>query len=199
MDDRSSYTVLVVDDNPATLYATARVLRAAGFATLEAETGAKGLELAEYASLIILDVNLPDIHGLEVARLLRAHPRTGFLPILHLSAAHVSPMDAAAGLHAGGDEYLVAPVTPEELVDAAERLIDQAAARLPAPQQREWLGAHRQLIAAEQELFDVAARVARSECDASALDAAEQKVRELRQQAETILDTAVRRLRDRRP
>lgn len=199
MDERSSYAILVVDDNAATLYATARTLRAAGFATLEAQTGARALELAEYASLIILDVNLPDIHGLEVARLLRAHPRTGFLPIIHLSAARVSPVDAAAGLDSGSDEYLVAPVSPEDLVAAVEHLIEQAVTRLPAPQQREWLGVHRRLIAAEQELFELAARVARSEAEVSQLDAAEEQVRALRRQAEAMLDAAVGRSRERRP
>lgn len=196
MDDRSSYTILVVDDNPATLYATARTLRAAGFATLEAATGAQGLELAEYASLVILDVNLPDIHGLEVARLLRAHPRTGFLPILHLSAARVSPQDAQAGLRAGGDEYLAAPVTPVELVATVERLIELSTARLPVlEQQQEWLRLHRQLMAAEHELLQLAGRVGRSEADTADLELMEGQVRALRSRAEAKLDASLRVLR----
>lgn len=195
MDDRSTYTILVVDDNVATLYATARTLRAAGFATLEADSGAQGLELAEYASLVVLDVNLPDIHGLEVARLLRAHPRTGFLPILHLSAARVHPQDATAGLRAGADEYLVAPAEPDVLVATVERLIEDAITRFPSPEQRDWMRLHRRLMAEEQNLFTLARRVARGEIAPEQLDRAEQNVRQLRAQAEATLHTAVGRLR----
>ena len=61
--------IVVVDDNPATLYSTSRVLRAAGFNVTEAINGEQALEFAgKGADLILLDVNLPDIHGFEVCR-----------------------------------------------------------------------------------------------------------------------------------
>ena len=68
--------ILVVDDNPAALYATARVLRSAGYEVLEATTGAAGLEAAPLADLVVLDINLPDMDGFEVCRRIRASPRT---------------------------------------------------------------------------------------------------------------------------
>ena len=62
--DRSKHTVLVVDDNPVTCYATARALRSAGFATIEAGTGQQALDLSRgNVSAVVLDVHLPDIGG----------------------------------------------------------------------------------------------------------------------------------------
>jgi hypothetical protein len=78
--------ILAVDDNPAALYATSRVLRSAGYEVIEATTGAAALAAAGRADLVVLDVNLPDIDGFEVCRRLRARPDTAQLPVLHLSA-----------------------------------------------------------------------------------------------------------------
>ena len=64
--------IVVVDDNPASLYSTSRILRSAGFEVLEASTGTEALAFAEQdVGLIVLDINLPDIDGLEVCRRLR--------------------------------------------------------------------------------------------------------------------------------
>jgi CheY-like chemotaxis protein len=66
-------TLLVVDDTPASRYATSRVLRGAGFTVLEAASGQEALTLAQQGpDLVVLDVNLPDIDGFEVCRRLRA-------------------------------------------------------------------------------------------------------------------------------
>ena len=78
--------ILAVDDNPAALYATARVLRSAGYEVLEATTGNAALRAAAQADLVVLDINLPDMDGFEVCRRLRARPETAQLPVLHLSA-----------------------------------------------------------------------------------------------------------------
>lgn len=112
----------------AARYAAARVLRAAGFKTLEACDGAEALRLALGASAVILDVHLPDIHGFEVCRLLRSNPATRRLPIVHMSAVYVSDGDKTNGETAGCDAYLVAPVSPEILVSTVERLLGIAAA-----------------------------------------------------------------------
>ena len=122
--DRSRHTVLVVDDNPATRYATARVIRAAGFATAEAGTGAEALRLATTAiSALVLDVHLPDIDGFEICRRLRADPATAALPVIHLSAAYVQSEDKVTGLNAGADAYLVHPVEPAVLVATLQALV----------------------------------------------------------------------------
>ena len=75
MTDRA-HTVLVVDDNPATRYSTSRVLRAAGFRSLEAASGQRGAGAGRrgVSDLMVLDVHLPDIDGFEVCRRLRAAP-----------------------------------------------------------------------------------------------------------------------------
>ncbi len=72
MSDRQAPRIVVVDDNPATRYTTARVLKAAGFVVAEAATGEEGIESAmQGADAVVLDVNLPDINGFEVCKRLR--------------------------------------------------------------------------------------------------------------------------------
>ncbi|HTU64396.1 MAG TPA: response regulator [Steroidobacteraceae bacterium] len=117
--------ILVVDDNAASLYATVRILKAAGFDVIEADTGLKALEAAEHADigLIVLDINLPDIDGLEVCRRLRARSHTAYLPVVHLSATHVSQLDMTHGLSAGGDSYLTHPVDPPVLIATVRTLL----------------------------------------------------------------------------
>jgi PAS domain S-box-containing protein len=109
--------IVIVDDNPATLYSTSRILRAAGFNVTEAINGEQGLEFAgQGADLILLDVNLPDLHGFEVCRRLRENPQTKRLPVIHLSATFVKEIDKAQGLDSGGDGYLTHPVEPPVLI-----------------------------------------------------------------------------------
>lgn len=122
--DRSVHTVLVVDDNPATRYSTARVIRAAGFRTAEAGSGGEALELiAQGVSGVVLDVHLPDIDGFELCRMIRSKPATASLPVVHLSAEYVRSEDRVTGLNAGADGYMVHPVEPAVLVATMQALI----------------------------------------------------------------------------
>lgn len=120
---RGNYSVLVVDDHDAARYATARALRATGFRTMEAAAGAQALELAPYASAMVLDVHLPDLDGFEVCRLLRRQAATSTLPVIHLTAMRVTKEDQATALAAGGDGYMVAPADPDALAFKIERLL----------------------------------------------------------------------------
>ena len=120
---RSAHGVLVVDDNPAHLYAVARGLRASGFRTVEAGSGAQALELSEFVSAVVLDVNLPDVDGLEVCRLLRAREATARLPIIHISAIRMDDEAREAASVAGADLFLVAPIDHLELAKALDALI----------------------------------------------------------------------------
>lgn len=122
---RSHHSVLVVDDNPSTRYATARSLRAAGFNTVEAAAGAEALELVEFVSAVVLDVHLPDLLGFEVCRLLRQRAPTASLPVVHVSAVFVSPEEQKAGMEAGADAYMVSPVDPDALVATLDHLIEE--------------------------------------------------------------------------
>jgi PAS domain S-box-containing protein len=117
MSDRDPVTILVVDDNPASLYATSRVLRAAGFSVIEAATGGEALAHADGSpQLVVLDVNLPDMDGFQVCRELRANQRTARIPVIHLSATFVKDVDKVQGLDAGADGYLTHPVEPPVLI-----------------------------------------------------------------------------------
>ncbi len=123
MIDRSLHSVLVVDDNRANRYATARALRAAGFNTVEAAAGAEALELVDFVSAVVLDVHLPDLLGFEVCRLLRSRAATASLPVVHVSAVYITQAEQAQGMQAGADAYMVAPVDPEALVATLDHLI----------------------------------------------------------------------------
>ena len=117
MPDEYAARIVVVDDNPATLYSTSRVLRAANFDVEEGANGEQALDLANQgADLLLLDVNLPDIHGFEVCKRLREDPRTARLPVIHISATFVKEIDKAQGLDAGADGYLTHPIEPPVLV-----------------------------------------------------------------------------------
>lgn len=124
MSSPERQTILVVDDNAASLYATSRILRAAGFKVIEAVNGTDALAFATpEIDLIILDINLPDIDGLEVCRKLRARSDAAYLPIVHLSATFVTSVDMAQGLSAGADSYLTHPADPAVLVATVRALL----------------------------------------------------------------------------
>ena len=107
-------TVLVVDDDDRLVSSVRRVLAYEGYRVITATTGAEGLQLARDASpdLIVLDVMLPGLDGLEIARRVQAG---GGVPILMLSARDRIE-DKVAGLEAGADDYLVKPFAVEELL-----------------------------------------------------------------------------------
>src|SRR3954467_12047801 len=107
MIDRSQHSVLVVDDNESSRYATARSVRAGGFNIVEAAAGAEALELGEFVSAVVLDVHLPDLIGFEVCRLLRNRATTADLPIVYVSAMYVSEHDQQHGMSTGGNAYMV--------------------------------------------------------------------------------------------
>ena len=123
MIDRSLHSVLVVDDNDATRYATARTLKAGGFNTVEAAAGAEALELGEFVSAVVLDVHLPDLLGFEVCRLLRSKAPTAHVPVVYVSAMYVSELDQRQGIDSGGNAYLVSPVDPDALLATLDQLI----------------------------------------------------------------------------
>jgi CheY-like chemotaxis protein len=126
---RSELTVLVVDDNAGSRYAISRSLEAAGYRTVQAAGGSEALERAADVDAVILDVHLPDIDGLEVCHRLR---RTGskVLPIIQVSAVYTEREHRGNGAAAGADEYIVAPVDPELLVETLDSLIAKYRAKV---------------------------------------------------------------------
>ena len=114
---RERELILSVDDDGGARYARGRLLRNAGFDVIEAANGAQALERAlERPDLIILDVGLPDIDGIEVCRRLKADPRTAVLPVLQVSASFVNSSDRTRALEGGADNFIVEPVEPEVLI-----------------------------------------------------------------------------------
>ncbi len=101
---------LCVDDVEPHRYSIARFLRHAGFDVLEADTGSAGLHLAmERPDVIMLDVGLPDINGIEVCRRLKANPDTTAIPVIHLTASHFESAVREQSVGAGAYDYITAP------------------------------------------------------------------------------------------
>jgi two-component sensor histidine kinase len=117
--------VLNVNDDEPGRYATSRILHRAGFKVLEAGTGADALRIAneELPPVVILDVNLPDINGIDVCRRLKSEPRTAALMVLQVSATNVAVADRVQSLAAGADSFLIEPVEPEELTAVTRALL----------------------------------------------------------------------------
>jgi two-component system sensor histidine kinase/response regulator len=117
--------ILNVDDHEPGRYARSRLLKQAGFEVTEAETGTQALELAEALrpALIMLDVNLPDISGLEVCRKIKSNSLLGSTPVLQISASAVSTEDRVDGLDNGADAYLVEPVHSDVLLATVRALL----------------------------------------------------------------------------
>jgi len=117
--------ILNVDDNEPGRYATTRILTRAGFQVLEAGTGKEALRLARSASpqLVVLDVNLPDMSGIEVCRTLKTDPATAGIMVLQVSATNIAVLDRVSSLSAGADSFLIEPVEPEELEAVTRALL----------------------------------------------------------------------------
>jgi PAS domain S-box-containing protein len=125
MDLRDSATLLNVNDDEANRYALTRILRSAGYRVLEGATGAEALRLTreERPDLVVLDVKLPDLNGIEVCRLLKADPRTAGIAVLHVSARYVRTENKVEGLESGADGYLAQPVDAAELLATVRALL----------------------------------------------------------------------------
>ncbi|BCQ25878.1 response regulator [Caballeronia sp. NK8] len=123
--DWSEVLILNVDDNDGARYAKTRILSRAGFNVIEAATGTAALERvrAEAPDLVLLDVKLPDINGLEVCRQIKASPETASALVLQTSAAAVHSLDRIRGLEGGADSYLTEPVEPAELIAHVRALL----------------------------------------------------------------------------
>ncbi|HEY6491991.1 MAG TPA: SpoIIE family protein phosphatase [Trebonia sp.] len=109
-------TLLLVDDDEAKRYVLATWLRRAGHTVTEVSTGQDALGLVAAAELVLLDVNLPDMSGFDVCRLIKSDPLTAAIPVIQVSATAVEVADRARGLTLGADAYLVEPTEPAELL-----------------------------------------------------------------------------------
>ena len=116
--------ILLVDDEPNVLRMVSYTLQAEGYEVITAQNGAEAISKAQTESpdLVLLDVMLPDMSGLEVCAEIRKRPETIDLPVIMLSALAQVP-DKIKGLEAGADEYITKPITPGELLARIKALL----------------------------------------------------------------------------
>ena len=109
--------ILVAEDEQDVLNLVAANLKAAGYQVLKAEDGESALEQARSAlpALVILDLMLPGMSGLEVCKVLKGEPATRSIPVLMLTAK-AEEVDRIVGLELGADDYVTKPFSPRELV-----------------------------------------------------------------------------------
>jgi two-component system phosphate regulon response regulator PhoB len=109
--------ILIVEDEPDILDLVSYNLQQAGFDVVPVETGEEALNVAarETLALVVLDLMLPGIDGLEVCRLLKQRAESKDIPVLMLTA-RTEEVDRIVGLELGADDYLVKPFSPRELV-----------------------------------------------------------------------------------
>ncbi len=127
--------ILVVDDEPDALELIRFNLKNAGFEVLLADDGAEALKRARELApdLILLDVMLPEMDGLEVCRMLRRDPATRQIPIMMLTAK-AAEIDRIVGLELGADDYVTKPFSPRELVLRVKNLLRRGQDMNAAPE-----------------------------------------------------------------
>jgi len=118
--------ILVVDDEPEAVELLEFNLKQAGYEVVTAADGAEAFKKAKVAqpALVVLDLMLPEIDGLEVCRLLRRHPLTARIPILMLTAK-AAEIDRVLGLELGAEDYVTKPFSPRELVLRVKKILDR--------------------------------------------------------------------------
>jgi CheY-like chemotaxis protein len=124
-------TLLYVEDNPANLQLVEELIaRRPDLRLLSAADGNLGIELARefMPEVILMDINLPGINGIEAMKILRADPATAHIPIMAISA-NAMPADIKKGLEAGFFRYLTKPLVVKEFMDALDVALGLSAAR----------------------------------------------------------------------
>jgi PAS domain S-box-containing protein len=123
--ETSASLILNVDDNDGARYAKTRILQVAGFNVVEAANGTDALALVSEKApdLVLLDVKLPDINGIEVCRRIKSNPESATVLVLQTSAALTGSADKIRGLEGGADNYLAAPIEAAELIANVNALL----------------------------------------------------------------------------
>ena len=129
--------ILVVDDEPDALELIEVNLKGAGFDVLTAANGRQALEKARAAlpALVLLDVMLPEVDGLEVCKSLRRDPKTASIPIIMLTA-RAAEIDRVLGLELGADDYITKPFSPRELILRVRNLLKRHGRPVGTPPSR---------------------------------------------------------------
>jgi DNA-binding response OmpR family regulator len=125
--------ILVVEDDPDIAELVQRYLSKAGFTTERVASGREALDLigVKLPDLLVLDLMLPHLDGLEICRRVRAHDKTAHIPIIMLTA-RADEAERIVGLEIGADDYLAKPFSPNELVARVRALLRRANRHAPA-------------------------------------------------------------------
>ena len=165
--------ILIVDDEPEAVELVEFNLKQAGFDVLTAADGAEALKKARTTlpSLVVLDLMLPEIDGLEVCKMLRRDPATSVIPIVMVTAK-AAEIDRILGLELGADDYITKPFSPRELVLRVKNILQRGRTAAQAPDthkfgdllidsprhQVSWRGHAIELTATEFKLLSVLAQ-----------------------------------------
>jgi two-component system chemotaxis response regulator CheY len=116
--------ILLVDDSASVRQVAGIALRRAGYETLEASNGKEALEIlaGNRPNLIISDVNMPVMNGIEFLRAVKQHPTSKFTPVIMLTTESGDDLKQQ-GREAGAKAWIVKPFQPQTLVDAVSKLI----------------------------------------------------------------------------
>ena len=141
MIETSKITILNVDDFEPGLYAKSRVLRLAGFEVFEAATGEETLRLTHELKpdLVLLDVHLPDVSGIEICRRIKTDPSIDSILVIQTSATFTEVRDRVRGLEGGADAYLTEPIEAEELVANIRAILRLRKAEQEVREREAWL------------------------------------------------------------
>lgn len=117
--------ILVVEDNEINMYLCCRILKSSGYEVIEARSGEEGVELAikEKPDLIIMDIQLPGIDGLETTKRIRESEADGEIPIIALTS-YAMAGDKKKALKAGCTGYIEKPIYPETFISEIKKFLE---------------------------------------------------------------------------
>ncbi len=121
--------ILIVEDNEKNMKLARDVLQAKGYQTLEAVTGEDGVRLAleHKPDMVLMDIQLPDINGIEAFTRIRANADTARVPVVAFTAS-VTPMDRSRITDAGFDGFIGKPINLKEFLDTVRKTVEGKAA-----------------------------------------------------------------------
>ena len=124
----SAKKILIIEDNAMNMELAADLLELSGYAVFKAEAAEQGIQLAQSANpdLILMDVSLPDLDGLEATKALKLDPLTRHIPVIALTA-HAMKGDEARALAAGCDGYLTKPIDTRDFAKQIAKFLIQKA------------------------------------------------------------------------
>lgn len=123
--ENNDFTVLVVDDDPSVRMLVPNLLRSEGFLTLIAANGQEGVQQAieRKPDLILLDINMPEMNGLDACQALKAAPETAEIPVIFMTSLG-NDVDRLKGFEVGGEDYVIKPLNHLELLARMKRFVE---------------------------------------------------------------------------